>query len=342
MLTNKTRNISRMNLPRRRFTKPGESLPNATPSPYSNPKMSETRPPNSEEIQSYQAHRSETSANVFTSNKISEPRDHRGVKFPSANTVIGHLQSFGPNLEALERRTSLLFMDQESLHFNLINRGDRVHYSPQTSPLRPPQTSLEKLPRVKGPLQHPFIHFIQSDGSFASQDSDSGYDGDDVEMPDAPEQTEHQYDNEDAIPTMPSSSTRSSAPSRASHHLPVGSIIKTARHPILLTATTSILEQIDLEISLLIVKKHEELRLIQTELAKAQIMLEQLRRVHLKPFFRLTDENGDVHMMRLVCRKFGVAEKKRTKEEQAVVRLAEEEEIKGGRGLSLRNKYIKR
>ncbi|CAD6441332.1 60fabefd-61c8-48cc-9961-1c4d8f906d6d [Sclerotinia trifoliorum] len=43
-------------------------------------------------------------------------------------------------------------------------------------------------------------------------------------------------------------------------------------------------ETIDSELSLEILMKHNELRLIETELAKCQVSLEQLRRVHLIPF----------------------------------------------------------
>ncbi|EDN98851.1 predicted protein [Sclerotinia sclerotiorum 1980 UF-70] len=121
------------------------------------------------------------------------------------------------------------------------------------------------------------------------------------------------------------------------------------QHPALKTSTTNIRDQIELEISHLIVKKHNELRLIESELAKAQIMLEQLRRVHLKPFNLVQNEMGEVYAVRFVVRSYGgegkrqkTIEKRQMRDEKAAEELEMEERRKGGSGVGLRNRYVRR
>ncbi|KAF7857310.1 hypothetical protein EAF04_009551 [Stromatinia cepivora] len=307
------------------------------------------------EIPSYQPHKNNASTGSST-NKLPENQDRPRKRLSRAETRTKQLGKFGPDLEALEGRTQKILIDQTSLNFNLLNRLQM----PQIS------SSPQGRPSALGPLHHPYTHFQQpsnSGQSFANQDVQ--IDAIDVEMSDAPdiniaesaivqEKTEHQ--NEDAVPvsarspvTVSNSPTPILYPSKVSYYSTSNMKIDSARHPALVTSTTNIRDQIELELSHLIVEKHNELRLIESELAKAQIMLEQLRRVHLRPFNLVQNEKGEVYAVRFVVRSYS-AEKKRQKtiekrqmrDEKAAEELETEERKKGGSGMGLRNRYVKR
>ncbi|KAJ8058759.1 hypothetical protein OCU04_011748 [Sclerotinia nivalis] len=305
------------------------------------------------EIPSYQPHKNNASAGSSTS-KVPENKDRPRKRLSRTETRIKQLGKFGPDLEALEGRTQKLLIDQTNLNFNLFGRLQ----IPQIS------SSPQGRPSVLGPLHHPYTHFQQpsnSGQSFANQDGQIH--AVDVEMSDAPdinvaesaivpEKNDHQ--NEDAAParslvTASNSPTPALPPSKISHYSTSNMTIDSARHPALETTTTNIHDQIELEISHLIVEKHNELRLIESELAKAQIMLEQLRRVHLRPFNLVQNEKGEVYMVRFVVRSYSggrkrqkTIEKRQMRDEMAAEELEIEERKKGGSGMGLRNRYVKR
>ncbi|KAI9641587.1 hypothetical protein NHQ30_010400 [Ciborinia camelliae] len=283
------------------------------------------------EIPSYQPEKSKNSTSSSTSSSMDKPRYHLRGRPNRAESKIKQLQNFGPDLEALERRTQGLLMDQASLNFNLSNRLQM--------PL--PQTSPQHHHLVPGPLQHPYALLKQSGHFFSNQALKS--DQEDVEMNDTPEdEDEDEGENEVPVSPSPFGQTPALHSPRESHCSTPNLTIENARHPILGTTTTCTAEQIELELSYLMVEKHNELRLIQTELAKAQIMLEQLRRVHLRPFFFYTNEKGEMYIKRVVVRKFSAEEKKRLKEENELEKLEREERKNGGSGMALRSKFIRR
>ncbi|QSZ28934.1 hypothetical protein DSL72_003441 [Monilinia vaccinii-corymbosi] len=294
-------------------------------------------------IPSYQAPKTITPASS-SSHQVIEVKDHLRKNLSRAEATIKQRRNFGPDLKALERRTQGLFMDQASLNFNLLNRFQTLDYSPQTSssPLKPPNTLLEQHPSVPGPLQHPHSHLEQSGLAnlvFEMIDEDVEMNGaTDIEIIESSivsEKAQDPNDNEDEVPTTPYSTNATQ------YSTPVVTI-EGPLHPGLLTTAISTPEQIELELSFLMVEKHNELRLIHTELANAQIMLEQLRRAHIKPFFLTTNERGEVYMKRLVLRKFSAEEKKRKREREELRKVEEEERRRGGKGMELRSKYIKR
>lgn len=307
------------------------------------------RPLHAVEVPSYQPSKPNSTSSSI--NHTTEPRDRPRGGLSRAEAAIQQLQNFGSDLGGLERRTQGLFMDQASLNFNLSNRLRKLHDSPLISL----KTPTHKHPSVPGPLQHPFAHFGQRLSSMSQYDGDE-----DVEMGDAPDvnnegstivpgRAEHWDEDEgegSVFPTLPiiANGQTPALPLPAVSHSPTpGQTIESPlRHPLLQTTTTSTADQIELELSFLIVQKHSELRLIQTELAKAQIMLEQLRRVHLRNWFPATNEKGEVYATRLVLRKFSSKEKRVNKESKVVVELIKEEQEEGGSGMKLRSKRVKR
>ncbi|KAF7892134.1 hypothetical protein EAF00_008436 [Botryotinia globosa] len=302
--------------------------------------------------QSYQPHRSNSSS-ISSSNDSTENKDHPRKRLSRAEAKIKELRNFGPNLVALEGRTQTLFADQASLNFNLLSR--------LKMPL--PSSSPQGRPSRSGPLQHPHTNLpnpSDSDQSFLSHAFQVNYE--DVEMNDAPDisesimvpvEPERQDKDEVATPCPLSRSSKAAAPVRipssSSRLMTPSRIFESPRHTTLQTATTNIRDQIELEISHLMLAKHNELRLIETELAKAQLMLEQLRRVHLRPFNLVKNEEGQVYTVRVVVRSFSGDErrqkaivKRQREEEKAAEELRIEEMKKGGSGMGLRNRYVKR
>ncbi|KAF7949979.1 hypothetical protein EAE96_007284 [Botrytis aclada] len=303
-------------------------------------------------IPSYQPHRSNSSS-ISSSNNFTENKDHPRKGLSRAEAKIKELENFGPNLVALEGRTQKLFMDQANLNFNLLNR------------LKMPLTSSspQGRPSRLGPLQHPHTHLqnpFDSGQSFLTQAFQVN--SEDVEMDDAPDisesimvPVEFERQHRGEVPTLcrlirpPRAVAPVQIASRTSHIMTPSRIFESPRHTALQTTTTNIRDQIELEFSHLMLAKHNELRLIETELAKAQIMLEQLRRVHLRPFNLVKNEEGRVYAVRVVARSFSGEErrqkaiaKRQREEEKAAEELKIEEMKKGGSGMGLRNRYVKR
>ncbi|THV54730.1 hypothetical protein BGAL_0021g00330 [Botrytis galanthina] len=303
-------------------------------------------------IPSYQPHRSNSSS-ISSSNDFTENKDHPRKRLSRAEAKIKELKSFGPNLLALEGRTQKLFVDQANLNFNLLSR--------LKMPL--PSSSPQGRPSRLGPLQHPHTNLLNPTNSGQSLVSDAfQVNYEDVEMNDAPEisesimvpvEPECQDKDEVATPCPLNRSSKAAAPagipSRPSRLMTPSRTCESPRHTTLQTTTTNIRDQIELEISHLMLAKHNELRLIETELAKAQTMLEQLRRVHLRPFNLVKNEEGQVYTVRVVVRSFSGDEKRQKailkrqrEEEKAAEELKIEEMKKGGSGMGLRNRYVKR
>ncbi|TEY57549.1 hypothetical protein BOTCAL_0214g00120 [Botryotinia calthae] len=303
-------------------------------------------------IPSYQPHRSNSSS-ISSSNNFTENKDHPRKRLSRAEAKIKELGNFGPNLVALEGRTQKLFIDQVNLNFNLMSRLKM----PLTLPS--PQRRLSRL----GPLQHPHTclqHPSDSGQSFVTQAFEAT--SEDVEMNDAseipesimvPVVSERQDKDEVATPCpfiRPFETAASvQIPSKSSRLMTPSKIFESPRHTALQTTTTNIRDQIELELSHLMLAKHNELRLIETELAKAQVMLEQLRRVHLRPFNLIKNEEGQVYAVRVVVRSFSGEErrqkaiaKRQREEEKATEELKIDEMEKGGSGMGLRNRYVKR
>ncbi|CAD6444828.1 18c5524f-0b9e-4717-9007-9e9e29aaded4-CDS [Sclerotinia trifoliorum] len=307
------------------------------------------------EIPSYQSHKNNASTGSST-NKLPENKNSSKECISRAETKTEQLGKFGPDLNALEGGTQKLLRDQTSLNFNLLGRLQR----PQIS------SSPQGRPSVRGPLQHPYTHFQQpSNSGRFSANHDVGIGAVDVEMSDAPDINgtklaivlkENGRQNEDAVPASTHSPITAFniqnlvlSPSKIPHHSTSNTKINSAQHPALKTITTNISDQIELEISHLIVKKHNELRLIESELAKAQIMLEQLRRVHLRPFNLVQNEKGEVYAVRFVVRSYSgerkrkkTIEKRQMRDVKAAEELEMEERKKGGSGMGLRNRYVRR
>ncbi|TGO29256.1 hypothetical protein BPAE_0017g00640 [Botrytis paeoniae] len=294
----------------------------------------------------YQPHKSNSSS-IYSSNNFTENKDHPRKRLSRAEAKIKELENFGSNLVALEGRTQKLFMDQANLNFNLLSRLKMPLASsyPQGRPSR------------LGPLQHP-----HTDLQSPSNSGQSFANSEDVEMNDAPDipesimvsiESERQNRGEVPTPRPLIRPSQAAAPigitSKSSQLMTPSRISESPRHTALQTTTTNIRDQIELEISHLMLTKHNELRLIETELAKAQIMLEQLRRVHLRPFNLVKNEEGQVYAVRVVVRSFSGEErrqkaiaKRQREEEKAVEELKVEEMKKGGSGMVLRNGYVKR
>ncbi|RAL60522.1 hypothetical protein DID88_009718 [Monilinia fructigena] len=134
-----------------------------------------------------------------------------------------------------------------------------------------------------------------------------------------PPEPENQDENED-ISTIPAGSNTALPTSIVPSYSTPIIIIESPRHPILFTTTDNISEQIVLELSHLVIMKNDELRLIHAELAKARIMLEQLRRVHLKPFFFNKNKRGELYMKRLVVKKIKVESKEQARLREVIRR----------------------
>ncbi|TGO16920.1 hypothetical protein BTUL_0022g00210 [Botrytis tulipae] len=301
---------------------------------------------------SYQPYRSNSSS-ISSSNDFTENKDHPKKRLSRAEAKIKELRNFGPNLVALEERTHKLFVDQANLNFNLLSR--------LKMPL--PSSSPQGRPSRLGPLQHPHTNLPNPSNpgqSFVSHAFQVNYE--DVEMNDAPEISESsmvpvepERQDKDEVATLCPLNISSKAaapvriPSRSSRLMTPSRIFESPRHTTLQTTTSNIRDQIELEISHLMLAKHNELRLIETELAKAQIMHEQLRRVHLRPFNLVKNEEGQVYTVRVVVRSFSGDErrqkaiaKRQREEEKAAEELKIEEMKKGGSGMGLRNRYVKR
>ncbi|ESZ93531.1 hypothetical protein SBOR_6073 [Sclerotinia borealis F-4128] len=256
---------------------------------------------------------------------------------------IPRLRHFNPDLETqtLERRTQGLFMDQASLNFNLFSRLQKP--APQTSPqslhfvpgpLQHPYAHLVLSTSTSTSTSISRVFAANTTQVVATNDGDG--DVEDVEMRDAPdinifesgvvtEKTEDRDKDEDeeedkesgtftpptTISYSPTPALHPSKKSHLSHSYPSSlspsapnQTTKNPLHPLLQTSTTTTTrEQISLELSLLIITKHNELRLIHSELALAQIMLEQLRRAHLVPHVYVIDEKGEVRAHRPVVEK---------------------------------------
>ncbi|KAM0130503.1 hypothetical protein ACHAP3_007369 [Botrytis cinerea] len=303
-------------------------------------------------IPSYKSHRSNSSS-ISSSNNFIENKDHPRKRLSRAEAKIKELGNFGPKLVALEGRTQRLFIDQANLNFNLLGRLKM----PLTS--SSPQSRLSRL----GPLQHPHTylqHPFNYGQSFVTQAFEAN--SEDVEMNDAPDipesifvpvDSEH-WDKDEVVTPCPfirpfEATPPVRIPSKSSQLMTPSKIFESPRHNALQTTTTNIRDQIELELSHLMLAKHNELRLIETELAKAQIMLEQLRRVNLRPFNLVKNEEGQVYAVRVVVRSFSGEErrqkaiaKRQREEEKAAEELKIEEMENGGSGMGLRNRYVKR
>ncbi|TGO62380.1 hypothetical protein BCON_0020g00530 [Botryotinia convoluta] len=303
-------------------------------------------------IPSCQPHRSNSSS-ISSNNSFTENKDHPRKRLSRAEAKIKELRNFGPNLVALEGRTQKLFMDQANLNFNLLSR------------LKMPLTSSspQGRPSSLGPLQHPHTNLQNPSNSGQSFVTHAfQVNSEDVEMNDAPDITESimvpvksERQDKDEVATLcplnrPSKSVATvRIPSKSSQLMTPSRVFESPRHTALQTTTTNIRDQIELELSHLMLAKHNELRLIETELSKAQIMLEQLRRVHLRPFNLVKNEEGQVYAVRVVVRSFSGEErrqkaiaKRQREEEKAEEELKIEEMEKGGSGMGLRNRYVKR
>ncbi|KAF5869234.1 uncharacterized protein Bfra_011777 [Botrytis fragariae] len=301
---------------------------------------------------SHQPHRSNFSS-ISSSNNFTENKDHPRKRLSRAKAKIKELGNFGPNLVALERRTQKLFMDQANLNFNLLSR------------LKMPLTSSspQGCPSRLGPLQHPHTNLQNPSNSGQSLVTHTiQVNSENVEMNDAPDipksimvpvESERQNRGEVRTPRPIIRPSQAAEPvqitSNSSQLMTPSRILESPRHTALQTTTTNIRDQIELEISHLMLTKHNELRLIETELAKAQIMLEQLRRVHLRPFNLVKNEEGQVYAVRVVVRSFSGEErrqrattKRQREDERAAEELKIEEMKKGGSGMGLRNRYVKR
>ncbi|KAF7909078.1 hypothetical protein BELL_0043g00120 [Botrytis elliptica] len=303
-------------------------------------------------IPCYQSHRS-NSSRISSSNNFAENKDHPRKRLSRAEAKIKELKNFGPNLVALEGRAQKLFIDQANLNFNLLSRLEM----PLTS------SSPQGRPSRLGPLQHPYTHLQNPSNSGQSFVTHAfQFNSEDVEMNDAPDiqgsimvPVESESQNRGEMPSLrplirPSQAAASIriAP-KSSQSMTPSTIFESPRHTALQTTTTNIHDQIELEFSHLMLAKHNELRLIETELAKAQIMLEQLRRCHLRPFNLVKNEEGQVYAVRVVVRPFSGEErrqkaitKRQREEEKAAEELKVEEMKKGGSGMGLRNRYVKR
>lgn len=296
----------------------------------------------------------------FGSNLESLEQKMRVLLRDQASLNLNLLNRFGNVSYSLQRMTTMssAAVVESSSSTNVSSSPSRTAVSLSPPPttvspsslLKPTCTLLQRYLSVPGPLQHPYSHLKQSDFLKISG-SDEDLEMEDVrdivmESSIMPLEPEHLVENEDGvssippevgnqdenedIPSIPSGSHTALPISTVPYHSTQGIIIERPRHPILFTTTDNISEQIVLELSLLLIEKNNELRLIHTELAKAKIMLEQLRRVHLKPFFFTTNKTGKLYMKRLVAKKI-------TGESREQVRLREV--IRRG-GMELRSMTI--